>query len=186
MRFTAPRSAAERDALAAVAGGAGAIPAYLRGAGLALPLLALEPADRGWLHARIAERFDTMLAAGFVDEVRALRSRGDLHPDLPAMRCVGYRQAWAALDEAQRSGVPLQPGTPAWAALRDQGIEAFVTASPFANLDVMPASPRLDELHGKLESRYKIYKLREALAQPYAEGPTVEAEGVFIQPVWAR
>ncbi|MEK8050430.1 ParA family protein [Ideonella sp. DXS22W] len=48
--------------------------------------------------------------------------------------------------------------------LRDQGIEAFVTASPFENLDVMPASPRLDELHGKLESRYKIYKLRDALA----------------------
>ncbi|MCP5272636.1 MAG: tRNA (adenosine(37)-N6)-dimethylallyltransferase MiaA, partial [Burkholderiaceae bacterium] len=42
--------------------------------------------------------FDAMLAAGFVDEVRALRARGDLHPALPSMRCVGYRQAWAALD----------------------------------------------------------------------------------------
>jgi tRNA dimethylallyltransferase len=62
------------------------------------PLVALEPASRAWLHARIAERFDAMLAAGFVDEVRALRARGDLHPALPAMRCVGYRQAWAALD----------------------------------------------------------------------------------------
>lgn len=62
------------------------------------PLLALEPAARAWLHARIAARFDAMLAAGFVDEVRALRARGDLHPGLPSMRCVGYRQAWAALD----------------------------------------------------------------------------------------
>jgi tRNA dimethylallyltransferase len=62
--------------------------------------LALEPADRAWLHQRIAQRFDAMLAAGFLDEVRGLRARGDLHPDLPSMRCVGYRQAWQALDEA--------------------------------------------------------------------------------------
>jgi tRNA dimethylallyltransferase len=59
--------------------------------------LALEPADRAWLHQRIAHRFDTMLAAGFLDEVRSLRARGDLHAGLPAMRCVGYRQAWEAL-----------------------------------------------------------------------------------------
>ena len=65
--------------------------------GLALPLLALEPDDRAWLHARIAERFDAMLSAGFLDEVRALRQRPDLHASLPSMRCVGYRQAWAAL-----------------------------------------------------------------------------------------
>jgi tRNA dimethylallyltransferase len=62
------------------------------------PLVTLEPASRAWLHTRIAQRFDAMLAAGFVDEVRALRARGDLHPGLPSMRCVGYRQAWAALD----------------------------------------------------------------------------------------
>ena len=92
-----------------------------RGAALPMALLALEPGDRGWLHARIAERFDTMLAAGLVDEVRTLRARGDLQPGLPAMRCVGYRQAWAALDAA---GADLQPGTPAWARLREQGIAA--------------------------------------------------------------
>jgi tRNA dimethylallyltransferase len=62
------------------------------------PLVALEPTDRAWLHARIAQRFDAMLDAGFVDEVRALRSRGDLHLGLPSMRCVGYRQAWEAVD----------------------------------------------------------------------------------------
>ena len=63
-------------------------------------LLSLEPRDRAWLHARIARRFEAMLAEGFLDEVRALRARGDLHPDLPSMRCVGYRQAWAMLDGA--------------------------------------------------------------------------------------
>ncbi len=61
-------------------------------------LISLEPTDRAWLHERIAQRFDSMLANGFLDEVKALRARGDLHADLPAMRCVGYRQAWEALD----------------------------------------------------------------------------------------
>ena len=60
--------------------------------------LSLEPADRAWLHERIAQRFDAMLAAGFLDEVRRLRARGDLHAQLPSMRAVGYRQAWEALD----------------------------------------------------------------------------------------
>ena len=64
----------------------------------ATTLISLEPQDRAWLHARIAQRFDAMLAAGLLDEVRALRARGDLSPALPAMRCVGYRQAWEALD----------------------------------------------------------------------------------------
>ena len=63
-------------------------------------LISLEPADRAWLHARIAQRFDAMLADGLVDEVRRLRARGDLHADLPSMRCVGYRQVWEALDAA--------------------------------------------------------------------------------------
>jgi tRNA dimethylallyltransferase len=61
-------------------------------------LLSLEPADRAWLHARIGERFVQMLAGGFLDEVKALRARGDLHTGLPSIRCVGYRQAWEALD----------------------------------------------------------------------------------------
>jgi tRNA dimethylallyltransferase len=85
------------------------------------PLVSLEPASRAWLHARIAERFDAMLAAGLVDEVRALRARGDLHPGLPSMRCVGYRQVWAALDGG---GLPADRDAPAWAALRDAGIAA--------------------------------------------------------------
>ena len=83
-------------------------------------LIALEPQDRAWLHTRIAQRFDTMLAQGLVDEVRALRARGDLHLGLPSMRCVGYRQAWEALDET--GGAAL--GAPQLARLRERGIAA--------------------------------------------------------------
>lgn len=82
--------------------------------------LSLEPTDRAWLHARIAQRFDAMLAAGFIDEVRRLRARGDLHPELPPMRCVGYRQVWEALDAA--GDAPLT--TAQERELRDRGIFA--------------------------------------------------------------
>ncbi|MFN9965762.1 MAG: tRNA (adenosine(37)-N6)-dimethylallyltransferase MiaA [Lysobacteraceae bacterium] len=60
--------------------------------------LVLAPASREVLHGRIESRFHAMLAAGFLDEVRALRADPRLHPDLPAIRAVGYRQAWAHLD----------------------------------------------------------------------------------------
>ncbi|HVN34906.1 MAG TPA: tRNA (adenosine(37)-N6)-dimethylallyltransferase MiaA [Casimicrobiaceae bacterium] len=60
--------------------------------------LAIVPADRTALHARIAQRFDAMLEAGLVAEVVRLRARHALTPDLPSMRCVGYRQAWEFLD----------------------------------------------------------------------------------------
>ena len=66
--------------------------------GMPLRVLALEPSNRAELHARIAARFHAMLEAGLLDEVRALRARADLHPGLPALRAVGYRQAWAHLD----------------------------------------------------------------------------------------
>ena len=67
--------------------------------------LVLAPADRGVLHQRIEQRFDAMLAAGFMAEVAQLRQNPRLHPDLPAIRAVGYRQAWAHLDGA--TGVDL-------------------------------------------------------------------------------
>ncbi len=79
----------------------------------ATTLISLEPADRAWLHERIALRFDAMLAGGLLDEVQRLRARGDLHAELPSMRCVGYRQAWEALD-----------GTAPMAELRERGIYA--------------------------------------------------------------
>lgn len=60
--------------------------------------VSLEPSDRSALHTRIAARFDLMLDAGLVDEVRALHRREDLHPGLPSIRCVGYRQVWSYLE----------------------------------------------------------------------------------------
>ena len=64
------------------------------------PVLAfgVMPDERARLHRRIAERFDAMLKANFAEEVRALRARGDLHPGLPSMRSVGYRQMWQHLE----------------------------------------------------------------------------------------
>ncbi len=59
--------------------------------------LALIPSDRELLHQRIAARFDAMLQQGFIAEVEALQQRGDLHPDFPALRAVGYRQVWEYL-----------------------------------------------------------------------------------------
>ncbi|HEX7381384.1 MAG TPA: tRNA dimethylallyltransferase, partial [Nevskiaceae bacterium] len=53
--------------------------------------------DRQRLYARIAERFDGMLERGFLEEVRRLRARGDLAPEMPSMRAVGYRQLWKQL-----------------------------------------------------------------------------------------
>jgi tRNA dimethylallyltransferase len=88
-----------------------------RGSGTALTLIALEPDERAWLHARIAQRFDSMLAAGLLDEVRRLRARPGVHAALPSMRAVGYRQTWAALD-AGLVGAALQ------AQVREHGIAA--------------------------------------------------------------
>jgi tRNA dimethylallyltransferase len=78
-----------------------------------LPILSLEPADRFWLHARIAQRFEQMLQAGLIQEVQELKSRADLHLDLPSMRCVGYRQTWEMLN-----------GLYGEAELKDKGIAA--------------------------------------------------------------
>ncbi|WP_374512063.1 tRNA (adenosine(37)-N6)-dimethylallyltransferase MiaA [Niveibacterium sp.] len=78
-----------------------------------LAILALEPSDRSVLHTRIALRFEQMLAAGLLAEVAALRQRYALTPEMPSMRCVGYRQAWEHLD-----------GDYDWVELRDRGIYA--------------------------------------------------------------
>jgi tRNA dimethylallyltransferase len=69
--------------------------------------------ERGELHRRIEQRFDAMLRDGLADELRALKSKFDLSPDLPSMRAVGYRQAWAFLD-----------GQISEKDLREQGIAA--------------------------------------------------------------
>jgi len=61
--------------------------------------VAIAPSDRAKLHEKIALRFDLMLEAGFLNEVKALFNRGDLNADMPAIRAVGYRQAWSYLEE---------------------------------------------------------------------------------------
>jgi tRNA dimethylallyltransferase len=83
-------------------------------------LIALEPTDRAWLHARIAQRFDAMLADGLLAEVQALRTRGDLHADLPAINCGGYRQTWELLDATDGAA----PTPPQLADLRERGVAA--------------------------------------------------------------
>jgi tRNA dimethylallyltransferase len=69
--------------------------------------ISLEPSDRGALHERIGRRYQDMMAAGLLDEVRALHQRDDLHPGLPSIRCVGYRQLWDHLE----GRVPLEDAT---------------------------------------------------------------------------
>jgi tRNA dimethylallyltransferase len=93
--------------------------------------LALIPPDRRRLHDAIARRFDAMLAEGLVAELAALRRRHALAPELPAMRCVGYRQAWAFLDGAIDAPT-----------LRAQGIAATrqLAKRQFTWLRAMPAT----------------------------------------------
>jgi tRNA dimethylallyltransferase len=67
------------------------IPSWLR-------LVSLEPAERAQLHHNLESRFDGMLKAGLIDEVRLLRTHSGVHADLPAMRAVGYRQVWEFLE----------------------------------------------------------------------------------------
>lgn len=75
--------------------------------------LVLEPPGRAWLHQRIAERFDAMLAAGLVGETWQLFRRGDLDPGYPAIRSVGYRQVWSYL-----------AGESTYSAMRTAGVQA--------------------------------------------------------------
>jgi tRNA dimethylallyltransferase len=75
--------------------------------------IALMPSDRSVLHQRIAQRFDIMLAAGLLEELSDLRQRYPLTADMPAMRCVGYRQAWS-----------YQDGEYSYDDMRDRGIFA--------------------------------------------------------------
>ncbi|HEY9193242.1 MAG TPA: tRNA (adenosine(37)-N6)-dimethylallyltransferase MiaA [Methyloversatilis sp.] len=78
-----------------------------------MAVVSLEPSDRAWLHARIAQRFDQMLEQGMVEEVRALRAKYRLDAGMPSMRCVGYRQVWNHLEGSIDAGT-----------MRDTGIYA--------------------------------------------------------------
>ncbi len=106
--------------------------------------LALIPSDRAALHQRIAARFDAMLAEGLLAEVETLRRDYVLTPDLPSMRAVGYRQAWACLD----GDIDMQ-------ALREQGIAATrqLAKRQLTWLRSWPGAVALDCLAQDMESR---------------------------------
>ena len=76
--------------------------------GTDIDVISLEPNDRAWLHARIEQRFAAMLTAGFLEKIQTLPRGGDLTPDLPSMRFVGYRQAWEQMDAMQLLGTHSQ------------------------------------------------------------------------------
>ena len=102
--------------------------------------VALLPADRAALHAAIAQRFDAMLAAGLVEELRALRRRYALAPELPSMRCVGYRQAWEYIDGAIGADDLRARGIAATRQLAKRQL-TWLRATPAAAFD--PARPDL-------------------------------------------
>ena len=123
-----------------------------------LPLIALEPQSRAWLHERIAARFDAMLAAGLIDEVHALRARGDLSPDLPSTRCVGYRQVWQALDDGDTSSV------------RDRGIAATRQLAK-RQLTWLRAMPRETVACDASDVERRIVALAQARLEPSRRRP---------------
>lgn len=91
-----------------------------------LVLVSIEPSQRTILHQRITARFEAMIAAGLLAEVARLRARGDLHPALPSMRAVGYRQAWSYLDAHPQcdADAATDPHEPALRSLLEQGTAA--------------------------------------------------------------
>lgn len=120
--------------------------------------LALIPSDRAVLHQRIAARFDAMLADGLIEEVETLRRTYVLKPDLPSMRAVGYRQAWAYLD----GDIDLK-------ALREQGIAATrqLAKRQLTWLRSWPDAVVLDGLADDLEAQ-AIARVRAHLSLPAA------------------
>ena len=101
------------------------------------PLLevALAPADRAALHGAIARRFDRMLALGFVDEVRSLKQNRLLHPGLPAIKAVGYRQIWSHLD-GETTGEGMRHA--AIAATRQLAKRQYTWLRSWSDLHVLP------------------------------------------------
>lgn len=120
--------------------------------------VALVPEDRALLHARIAQRFDAMIDAGFLEEVRVLMRRPDFSPDSPAMRAVGYRQAIEYLE-----------GKRTFEAFREAGIAATrqLAKRQLTWLRSMPDVERLDPFAlGGDEALVMLEKHLERIAPP--------------------
>lgn len=104
-------------------------------------IVSLEPSDRSQLHARIAQRFAQMLERGFIDEVKRLHARPELHAELPAMRTVGYRQVWQMLDGERTPDTLFEAGVAATRQLAKRQLTW---------LRSLPVDLRLDCLRGAL------------------------------------
>ncbi|OGA18852.1 MAG: tRNA (adenosine(37)-N6)-dimethylallyltransferase MiaA [Betaproteobacteria bacterium RIFCSPLOWO2_02_FULL_66_14] len=114
-----------------------------------LATFAIVPQERTALHARIAGRFDAMLEAGLIDEVRSLRQRYRLSSNLPSMRCVGYRQVWGHLEgEYDRTAMRDR----AIAATRQLAKRQLTWLRSFTDVELV-MEPDANRLAGRIESR---------------------------------
>jgi tRNA dimethylallyltransferase len=110
----------------------------------------LEPSDRSVLHARVAQRFHAMLAAGLVDEVVGLRARHALHAGLPSMRAVGYRQVWETLEGAASAATLAERGIAATRQLAKRQLTWLRAMQDVVRVDCL--RPGLaDEVAGRVE-----------------------------------
>jgi tRNA dimethylallyltransferase len=116
--------------------------------------IALVPSDRAGLHARIAERFKGMLRQGLVDELRRLRKKYALHPDVTSMRCVGYRQAWQYLEGEIDEAELLETGIAATRQLAKRQL-TWLRSMP-DNVEVDCLAPDLDKIVFSEISRFVL------------------------------
>ena len=123
-------------------------------AGLPLQAWALAPRSRPVLHQRLADRFHAMMAAGFLEEVRALRERGDLTARHSSMRAVGYRQLWAYLEGECGLGEAVERGIAATRQLAKRQLTWMRAETAPQWLD-----PQVDELSWNRDRRHELRQL---------------------------
>ena len=117
--------------------------------------IALIPSDRSKLHARIATRFAAMLKLGLVEELQMLREKYPLHPNLPSMRCVGYRQAWQFMEGEISETELLETGLAATRQLAKRQLTWLRSMPENIELDCLApglAQTVLDTITGKIRS----------------------------------
>ena len=106
--------------------------------------IALIPSDRAQLHARIATRFKAMLEQGLVDELRMLRSKYPLHPNMTSMRCVGYRQAWQFMEGEINEAQLLETGLAATRQLAKRQL-TWLRSMP-ENIELDCLAPNMEKI----------------------------------------
>lgn len=106
--------------------------------------IALVPSDRAVLHQRIAVRFQQMIKDGLLDELRGLRDKYPLHPDMTSMRCVGYRQAWQFMDGEIDEGQLMETGIAATRQLAKRQL-TWLRSMP-ENIELDCLTPNLEQV----------------------------------------